>query len=1431
MTKFKLLFILLLFLGCSYGYGQIFNVENFDHKSGLRTNSVRSLAEDNDGHIWIGTENNGLAFYDGNKFNFFNQYFGKNNLRIHDISISRNNVLNLSTSKHGLLKLNTNNTVESFNLLPSDNKEIYSATVHNNRTVIIDDSAIRLLDEGNTIAQLRLPKGKGFRVLSKYKSENLTIIFTSQGNFVVNDFNIERLENWLGTQSALANQYISTYVDNNKFFFLKKDGKKTLQAFVKEGKVNFFFIDSLKSKSQLTDGEFFQFSDNTVKYTYLISNRGNLFQFNGIELKKIKLNNTTLNEEFTSLIVDKNETIWVGTYTSGLYKISQSAFIPLRNSSPLGYSDLVFYAEYNGEYFCRRKTGNSAFIGEVNNPSEFTSTNLSFKSLEKFGEQIIFNTNNGVYTYKQKKITPLKINGINNIQCAYELKGNELWVFTETGNCYRVYLDGRIENLEFTINNPSDIITTAYIPFKDAYFFGSLSGNIIVQNKEKFTPDKFLKIENLSNTIIRSFTDKNNTFWICDAHNIYAFKKSGERLEILQEEWIMSNAIYDFLIDENGNLIVGCSDGIIYIELDDDSKPIKSTLFGSTEGYPVYEVNHNTFQKVDKEKYKFASIEGLYLLNVDLLALNLTPEKPIIEQVKTTNQVFRLNHNLNTLKVKEDEDLLIEYSVINPQNPVVYYSYRINDDKNGIWSPWSKENTHIISSTMGGGDYQLDIRASFNKQTSSPVTTINIHVEETLFKKEGFISILILILVLFNIAYIIRRRYFVAENVLIAKDVILHSRAAAILLLFGGAMIFIIFNTAPNVLSDLPKLPILTSIIGVSTMLLGLGVLLIKKFKNDPHTPTIIGYLLVLGYNILGAQLTGLHPFYIIGIILTLFVTPVVISKLSHVISVCVIVLSSSILVVYTVDQPVLFNHGFFVADILTALFLVLITTYVRKQALEKLIFSSGVINNEDFLVAAFKDSNEISFLNESFKNILPKQLETYIGKKITELSFIRVNKGNTFDALILEKYKDKSYFECSFTFDTGDLRFFQFTCKNFNNNLRVIIGQDITDKIELEHYYEVIVNNSQDLIYRLDVSGHFTFINQQCIKSLGLSPEEIIGKFYTDVIHSDWKEEVNDFYSHQFKNKIKNTYSEVPIVTATGKTIWLGQHMTAIFNESGDNRITGYLGLGRNITERRRKDAIINTQNKDIKDSINYAKRIQVNLLPEESKFAHLFKESFVYFKPKDIVSGDFYWLEKIENKTILVTADCTGHGVPGAFMTLLGINLLNQIILENKIFSAGEILNQLDNRLSAALKRNKTETINDGLECSICVFDDEKEELEFALAGSKFVVTTENGIKEIKGVSAHIGENASLEKPFESSYIPLDKKDSIYLFSDGIVDQFGGAKGKKLKRSRFTELIENVQHLSLEEQKKEIQLFMENWMIEQEQTDDICLIAVKRK
>jgi serine phosphatase RsbU (regulator of sigma subunit) len=254
--------------------------------------------------------------------------------------------------------------------------------------------------------------------------------------------------------------------------------------------------------------------------------------------------------------------------------------------------------------------------------------------------------------------------------------------------------------------------------------------------------------------------------------------------------------------------------------------------------------------------------------------------------------------------------------------------------------------------------------------------------------------------------------------------------------------------------------------------------------------------------------------------------------------------------------------------------------------------------------------------------------------------------------------------------------------------------------------------------------------------------------------------------------------------------------------------------------------------KNKDITSSIQYAKRIQQAILPTREQVQKHFPESFVLFKPKDIVSGDFYWFGEKNGKKIAACVDCTGHGVPGAFMSMIGTNLLNQIILENGVTEPAAILTALNQGVRASLKQGLQAEVEttDGMDIALCSIDTEKRELQFSSALRHLILICDNKLEKIDGDKFAIGgAQMNAKESFTNHLKFLKKGDMLYMFSDGYADQFGGEKGKKLMVKKLHQSLIEVNALPILEQRELLEKAFEDWRGNHSQVDDVLVIGIR--
>ncbi len=246
-----------------------------------------------------------------------------------------------------------------------------------------------------------------------------------------------------------------------------------------------------------------------------------------------------------------------------------------------------------------------------------------------------------------------------------------------------------------------------------------------------------------------------------------------------------------------------------------------------------------------------------------------------------------------------------------------------------------------------------------------------------------------------------------------------------------------------------------------------------------------------------------------------------------------------------------------------------------------------------------------------------------------------------------------------------------------------------------------------------------------------------------------------------------------------------------------------------------------------DLKSSISYAKRLQDSILPDTASIQKIFPEHFILYLPKDVVSGDFYWFQQQGSKKLFAAADCTGHGVPGAFMSLIAHNALNHV---TKVYTKpGQILNQVNRIAAAAFNTNNENQIKDGMDIALCSMDYDNMVLEFSGAQNNVIIIRDGQLIEIKGDKKSIGNDANTHNVFTTHSNDIQKNDMVFVFSDGYADQFGGAMQKKFMRKSLKELLTSIATEGHLQQREMLLNVFNQWKGDHEQTDDILVIGIR--
>lgn len=251
----------------------------------------------------------------------------------------------------------------------------------------------------------------------------------------------------------------------------------------------------------------------------------------------------------------------------------------------------------------------------------------------------------------------------------------------------------------------------------------------------------------------------------------------------------------------------------------------------------------------------------------------------------------------------------------------------------------------------------------------------------------------------------------------------------------------------------------------------------------------------------------------------------------------------------------------------------------------------------------------------------------------------------------------------------------------------------------------------------------------------------------------------------------------------------------------------------------------------RNIEDSLKYAQRIQRAMFTTPRELKKLFPDSFIFQKPKDIVSGDFYWARRVQGKVLFSVADCTGHGVPGAFMSLIGLEFFRQIVVEKEVLRPADILGEMNRYFDAVFANMEELSLKDGIDLGFCAYDFKSKILEYAGAFNPLYVIRNNEIIEIKGDRVIVGPDYGVRRgPFTNHSLKMEENDILYMFSDGYPDQFGGPEGKKFKYRRFRHLLMSIHHLPMDEQYNKLEVNIQDWMgVMHDQVDDLMVIGIR--
>ncbi|HLP12272.1 MAG TPA: SpoIIE family protein phosphatase [Flavobacteriales bacterium] len=372
------------------------------------------------------------------------------------------------------------------------------------------------------------------------------------------------------------------------------------------------------------------------------------------------------------------------------------------------------------------------------------------------------------------------------------------------------------------------------------------------------------------------------------------------------------------------------------------------------------------------------------------------------------------------------------------------------------------------------------------------------------------------------------------------------------------------------------------------------------------------------------------------------------------------------------------------------------------------------------------------------------------------------------------------------------------------------------------------ILNELENLVVVSSPRGQLKYVNKYTFELLGLNPATKLVELRQQINTArQITTEIMHEYASVKQRTIKNHF-EKKLVSANGKSYWILWNVSQAAD--GD-----FVGIGYDITHKKeaeikleQKSLLLQEQQKDVISSIKYAQRIQESVLPDVTKLEKYFKGAFVLYKPRDYVSGDFYWITKQQNYVYIAVADCTGHGVPGAMMAVMGISFLNNAVKKHGVVNCSDILYELDNEIQVNLNQKNSGT-RDGMDIALLRIDIATMELQFSAAMRGAFLLSEGEMLELKPAKYPLGFFDDVQKTFTNTHLNLQRGDKLFLTTDGYIDQFGGDNDKKFNKKRFVDLISSLDGMTSSDQQHYMEYVFLNWKQNGEQTDDVTVMGIE--
>lgn len=1242
MIKKILIFLFVIIINPDV-FGQVYDFQSINQNDGLPSSTINVLFQDSRNYLWIGTEGGGLVRYDGISYSVYGQSEGFQGEFVTEIIEDKNHNLVLGTRYNGLYFFDgkyfksiadlkrKNISSNNINKLVINGDEIIG--VSDNEIFTIDKQLhlkilykqIGFFENSNSFVKIGPNDfliGTSSGIL-RYKNHTVTPFFATQikGRATVSYSTMEQLV-YIGTEQGELFKYEENKLSKPEIIYKEGSLYKIKNVFV--AKSGNLWMSSFSNEGIcLKFGEFTTFFDNENG-------------FNGVNV--------------TCFYQDNNKNLFIGTSGKSLYKTSPQQFISFSNVPYLNDTNIfAVVKDQNSLYTYIRDKGVAKidFDPESDNKLEsFYPIHNAFAGILNQDHKVVFGCTEGLAFLNSAKPEIINLKKHNqfkdfDIRTLLQTHDKNYFIGTFGSGLFLVRPNGTlVEHFPGkTENFRVDYVSVLQEIAPNQWYIGSNVGLYILKKKGN---SFFISKRIIEDVFSIGTFDVFGNHWFVGSKRIYVITKDNKIRTYSTKDGLISNLIYTFIADNEGNLLLGTNFGLTKIKVNEKGQFISITNYNSKNGFTGLETNMRAQFKDSNGDIFLATVNGIYQCLAKYKSENKT--KPIVtitainlfnEQKDWKNRnSYWTNLPPENFKFKSNQNqLTFKYLTINNKySKTATYSYKLDGIENGKWSRPTQQQ-EVNYSNLSFGDYTFRVRIVDNLGNPlSDEATYFFSIQKPFYYNWWFI--LGIVGIIYSLLSIIFKKTskFNKDFVKNYSEIESNSEQYSLYFLFLGISlptIDLIIELTYERHRNTFQFTLISGFVLITIYLLSQKY---KWFYRNLRN-IFIAICILFAYKIINWIIK--YPDNIASYFEYIILFHLAYNLFKNIRAYWVFVGLNFLLIILLFNFHSIPKH--YMVVLLYNTFLIAIINHVRYvvnlNSKDKFLFADNIVNKGTSLVLAVNKSGEVVYCSETIQNILgytPDEVKGFNYWKLTDDSEFTTVNYEISKTLYIRRLKCKD----------GKFKFIQWKDSKYSDDLFVGIGQDVTEQIEVQNQYQKLIESASDMIYETDLKGNFTYINHFTEELMGYDKNETIGMHFTQLINKKYVKEVLRFYQTTSLNTVEVPFLEFPVIKKNGEEIWVSQKVTLSRNSNGE--INGYAAIARDITalkmmefERKNRQVKIDTYNRIVNqlgtkkhDYKNPLKDIIGQLFKVVSKDTGIDRISYWYYEQEDLKCLSLYSL-----------------------------------------------------------------------------------------------------------------------------------------------------------------------------------------------------------